>query len=100
MIWVPALVVRRTIYNCFPHKLQSNDTTVGNICQFLKYGGDEYTVYLQFFQLFMWLWVLNFIVALGQMTLAGAFASYYWAFNKPKDIPTFPLWGSFYRSLR
>lgn len=43
---------------------------------------------------------MNFIVALGQMTLAGSFASYYWAFEKPKDIPAFPLTGAFYRSLR
>jgi choline transporter-like protein 2/4/5 len=50
--------------------------------------------------LFMFLWVMNFIVALGQMTLAGSFASYYWAFEKPKDIPAFPLAGAFYRSLR
>jgi choline transporter-like protein 2/4/5 len=50
--------------------------------------------------LFMFLWVMNFIVALGQMTLAGSFASYYWAFEKPKDIPAFPLADAFYRSLR
>jgi len=43
---------------------------------------------------------MNFIVAFGQMTLAGAFASYYWAFQKPKDIPAFPLMGSAYRSFR
>jgi len=48
----------------------------------------------------MWLWVMNFIVGLGQMTLAGAFASYYWAFDKRKDIPVFPVSSSFGRSLR
>ena len=55
---------------------------------------------MQVFMLFMFFWVMNFIVALGQMVLAGAFASYYWAFDKPKDIPAFPLMSSFYRSLR
>uniref|UniRef100_A0AAZ3QB18 Choline transporter-like protein n=1 Tax=Oncorhynchus tshawytscha TaxID=74940 RepID=A0AAZ3QB18_ONCTS len=33
-------------------------------------------------------------------TLAGAFASYYWAFSKPSDIPTFPLSQAFIRTLR
>uniref|UniRef100_A0A8C6SWP6 Choline transporter-like protein n=1 Tax=Neogobius melanostomus TaxID=47308 RepID=A0A8C6SWP6_9GOBI len=36
----------------------------------------------------------------GQCTLAGAFASYYWAFHKPADIPMFPICGSFLRALR
>ena len=45
-------------------------------------------------------WLMNFVIALGQMTLAGAFASYYWAFNKSKDIPAFPIMGAFYRSFR
>ena len=32
--------------------------------------------------------------------LLGAFASYYWALQKPKDIPLLPLFSSFGRSLR
>uniref|UniRef100_A0A8C7UNE4 Choline transporter-like protein n=1 Tax=Oncorhynchus mykiss TaxID=8022 RepID=A0A8C7UNE4_ONCMY len=32
--------------------------------------------------------------------LAGAFASYYWALNKPSDIPTFPLSQAFIRTIR
>ena len=55
---------------------------------------------LQVFQLFMWLWVMNFIIGLGQVTLAGAFASYYWAFNKKKDLSRFPVASSFCRSVR
>ncbi|GFO29553.1 choline transporter-like protein 2 [Plakobranchus ocellatus] len=55
---------------------------------------------MQLFMLFMLLWGLNFIVALGHMTLAGAFASYYWAWEKPRDIPAFPLTSSVYRSIR
>jgi len=48
----------------------------------------------------MWLWLMNFIIGLGQLTLAGAFASYYWAFDKKKDIPALPVLSSFGRSLR
>ncbi|XP_074655894.1 choline transporter-like protein 2 isoform X3 [Tubulanus polymorphus] len=69
-------------------------------CHFVKYGGNEYTIYLQIYNLFMLFWLMNFVVALGQMTLAGAFASYYWAFSKPADIPAFPLSASFWRCIR
>ncbi|XP_053577958.1 choline transporter-like protein 4 [Bombina bombina] len=55
---------------------------------------------LQIYNVFGFLWCLNFVIALGQCTLAGAFASYYWAFNKPKDIPFFPVSASFMRTLR
>ncbi|KAL5013099.1 hypothetical protein ScPMuIL_011650 [Solemya velum] len=79
----------------------SADTSaLGQACQFVKYGGDEYTIPLEIFMLFMFLWLMNFVIALGQMTLAGAFASYYWAFEKPKDVPAFPLLSALYRSLR
>ncbi|XP_046368396.2 choline transporter-like protein 2 [Haliotis rufescens] len=74
--------------------------TAAKVCEFVKYGGSRYTVYLQFYMLFMFFWMMNFVIALGQMTLAGAFASYYWAFDKSKDIPSAPLASSFYRAIR
>lgn len=77
-----------------------NDTTYGDFCGFVKYGGEKYIIPLEVFILFMFFWLMNFVVALGQMTLAGAFASYYWAVNKPKDIPTMPVLSSFYRAIR
>uniref|UniRef100_A0A8C5LQV2 Choline transporter-like protein n=1 Tax=Leptobrachium leishanense TaxID=445787 RepID=A0A8C5LQV2_9ANUR len=49
---------------------------------------------------FMFLWLANFVIALGQVTLAGAFASYYWAFKKPDDMPAFPIFSSLGRALR
>ncbi|XP_071963888.1 choline transporter-like protein 2 [Antedon mediterranea] len=45
-------------------------------------------------------WILNFISALGETTLAGAFAGYYWAFTKPDDIKSLPLFRSFWRCSR
>ncbi|KAJ8039263.1 Choline transporter-like protein 2 [Holothuria leucospilota] len=69
-------------------------------CQFSKYAVPDYTIYLQFYNLFMLFWLVNFVIALGQMTLAGAFASYYWAFTKPQDIPDCPVYQSLKRSLR
>jgi len=38
---------------------------------------------MQVFHFFGWLWIMNFIIALGQCVLAGAFASWYFAFHKP-----------------
>ena len=55
---------------------------------------------LQIFNVFMFFWLANFVLALGQVTLAGAFASYYWAMNKPDDLPAFPLFSAFGRALR
>ncbi|PAA71580.1 hypothetical protein BOX15_Mlig025792g1 [Macrostomum lignano] len=74
--------------------------TEGSICRFIKYGDDGFSVYMQMYTVFMFLWLFNFVDGLCQMTLAGAFASYYFAFNKPKDIPTFPLLASFWRCIR
>ncbi|XP_041663893.1 choline transporter-like protein 4 [Cheilinus undulatus] len=73
-------------------------------CIFIKYNNEglfQRNIYnLQIYNAVAFLWCVNFVIALGQCTLAGAFASYYWAFNKPHDIPTFPLSASFLRSLR
>ncbi|XP_056598029.1 choline transporter-like protein 4 isoform X2 [Triplophysa dalaica] len=55
---------------------------------------------LQLYNVVAFLWCVNFVIALGHCSLAGAFGSYYWAFSKPADIPTFPLVQSFMRALR
>lgn len=73
-------------------------------CLFAFYGGEtpyhKYLIVLQFYNVFLFFWCANFVTALGQMTLAGAFASYYWALKKPDHIPAFPLCASLGRSLR
>ncbi|KAK5885442.1 hypothetical protein CesoFtcFv8_019149 [Champsocephalus esox] len=73
-------------------------------CLFAFYGGEtayhKYLIGLQFYNVFLFFWCANFVTALGQMTLAGAFASHYWAFNKPDDVPAFPVFSSLGRSLR
>ena len=38
---------------------------------------------MEVYHLFGWLWMMNFVIALGQCVLAGAFASWYFAFHKP-----------------
>ncbi|XP_060092713.1 choline transporter-like protein 2 isoform X2 [Heteronotia binoei] len=73
-------------------------------CLFAFYGGEtayhKYLIVFQIYNAFMFFWLTNFVIALGQVTLAGAFASYYWAFKKPDDMPAFPLFSSFGRALR
>uniref|UniRef100_A0A667X646 Choline transporter-like protein n=1 Tax=Myripristis murdjan TaxID=586833 RepID=A0A667X646_9TELE len=73
-------------------------------CIFIKYNDEgllqRNLFNLQIYNVVAFLWCANFVIALGQCTLAGAFASYYWAFNKPNDIPMFPVSAGFMRSLR
>ncbi|XP_068615329.1 choline transporter-like protein 5-B [Brachionichthys hirsutus] len=85
---------------------QTNITKVcpGSQCMFAFYGGESvyhrYILVLHLCNLFVFLWLVNFVIALGQCTLAGAFASYYWALKKPNDIPACPLYSSFSRAIR
>uniref|UniRef100_A0AAQ5ZBS8 Choline transporter-like protein n=1 Tax=Amphiprion ocellaris TaxID=80972 RepID=A0AAQ5ZBS8_AMPOC len=76
----------------------------GSQCMFAFYGGESmyhrYILVLHLCNLFVFLWLVNFTIALGQCTLAGAFASYYWALKKPDDIPACPLYSSFSRAIR
>ncbi|KAK6468720.1 choline transporter-like protein 2 isoform X3 [Huso huso] len=73
-------------------------------CLFAFYGGEtyyhKYLIFFQFYNVFLFFWCANFVTALGQVTLAGAFASFYWAFKKPDDMPAFPIFTSLGRALR
>ncbi|XP_051991233.1 choline transporter-like protein 4 isoform X2 [Xyrauchen texanus] len=73
-------------------------------CVFINYNTEglfqKNLFNLQIYNVVAFLWCANFVIALGHCTLAGAFGSYYWAFSKPADIPTFPLTQSFMRALR
>ncbi|KAG9333788.1 hypothetical protein JZ751_010132, partial [Albula glossodonta] len=92
---------------CDPETFDQSDVTKvcpGAQCTFAFYGGESlyhrYIFILQLCNLLVFLWLVNFIIALGQCTLAGAFASYYWALKKPADIPPWPLFSSFSRAIR
>uniref|UniRef100_A0A7N6AEL6 Choline transporter-like protein n=1 Tax=Anabas testudineus TaxID=64144 RepID=A0A7N6AEL6_ANATE len=77
---------------------------LGSQCLFAFYGGEtsfhRYLFLLQLSNLLIFLWLVNFSMALEQCTLAGTFASYYWAKRKPQDIPPCPLFKSFSRAIR
>lgn len=50
--------------------------------------------------LFATLWLVHFISGISQTTLAGAFASYYWAYRKPQDVPFFAVTASLVRVIK
>ncbi|KAK7906978.1 hypothetical protein WMY93_015590 [Mugilogobius chulae] len=91
---------------CDPQKFNATDypQCPSASCIFIKYNDEglfqKNMFNLQIYNVVAFLWCVNFVIALGQCTLAGAFASYYWAFTKPADIPMFPLTASFLRALR
>ncbi|XP_042249313.1 choline transporter-like protein 2 isoform X1 [Thunnus maccoyii] len=92
---------------CDPKTFNTSNITVqcpDAECLFAFYGGEtlyhKYLIVLQFYNVFLFFWCANFVTALGQVTLAGAFASYYWAFKKPDDIPAYPIFSSLGRALR
>ncbi|KAM9340246.1 choline transporter-like protein 4 [Symphorus nematophorus] len=92
--------------DCDPQNFTASDypSCPSASCIFIKYNEEglfqRNLFNLQIYNVVAFLWCANFVLALGQCTLAGAFASYYWAFHKPDDIPMFPLSASFIRSLR
>ncbi|XP_065576123.1 choline transporter-like protein 2 isoform X1 [Artemia franciscana] len=67
-------------------------------CKF--FPGDNLIYGLHAYNLFGFFWSMCFATSLAELVLAGAFASWYWTFRKPKDVPLFPLWTSFYRAIR
>ncbi|XP_040844313.1 choline transporter-like protein 4 [Ochotona curzoniae] len=83
---------------------QTNYSCLGLKCVFQSYsttGLVQRSIFnLQIYGVLGLFWTINWVLALGQCVLAGAFASFYWAFHKPRDIPTFPLASSFIRTLR
>jgi len=75
------------------------DLRMDTACMFYKYGPTNETLVMQVYNLFGLLWMLFFFSAMGEMILAGAFASWYWTFDK-SDTPSLPLLSSIGRVLR
>ncbi|KAI3387687.1 hypothetical protein SNEBB_001139 [Seison nebaliae] len=60
---------------------------------------DRNAIILYLLNLFGFFWLWQFVVAFGQMVLAGAFASWYFSMKKPQDIPALPVLTSFKRTF-
>lgn len=98
-----AIFLKDSKGSCSPLGFQEicGDQCPGAVCQFSQYGvGNSYTRYLHFYNLFGLFWGLFFVSAAAEMILAGAFASWYWAFEKPRDVPSYALTQSFFRTIR
>uniref|UniRef100_A0A8C8WX08 Choline transporter-like protein n=1 Tax=Panthera leo TaxID=9689 RepID=A0A8C8WX08_PANLE len=90
--------------SCNPMAQPVNSSCPGLMCIFQSYSStglvQRSLFNLQIYGVLGLFWTLNWVLALGQCVLAGAFASFYWALDKRRDIPTFPLISAFIRTLR
>jgi hypothetical protein len=67
--------------------------------KFQGYQANNTIQYLEIYHFFGLLWTTQFFIAIGQCTIAGAVASWYWVHDK-KDVPLFPVLFAFKRTLR
>uniref|UniRef100_A0A914XSY3 Choline transporter-like protein n=1 Tax=Plectus sambesii TaxID=2011161 RepID=A0A914XSY3_9BILA len=78
-----------------------NATKEERYCTFVNYTtNSDYVIYFQAYNLFGFFWLACFVSGLADLALAGAFASHYWAFRKPDDVPSFPVLRALGRAIR
>ncbi|KAH7699097.1 Protein CHTL-1 b [Aphelenchoides avenae] len=88
------------IQNGDPCDCSSLGTPQGVDCRYVNITRDnDRVLWLQAYNLFGCFWLTCFVSALSDMTIAGAFASHYFAFRKPKDVPSFPVLRSLGRAV-
>lgn len=90
----------KNISDCDPMTFETKYPNTSASCIMAGFNQNVHLFRMQVFHFFGWLWIMNFIIALGQCVLAGAFASWYFAFHKPDDVPALPIISSFWRTLR
>ena len=69
-------------------------------CIFFSYQDKNTLFGLQVYNLFGLFWALFFVSALGEMVLAGAYAGWYYTWDKKNNLATFPVAESVGRTLR
>ena len=52
-----------------------------------RYGPRTLHLVLQWYNIFIFLWSVGIVSALGDVTIAGAVSHWYWTFKKPSDLP-------------
>lgn len=80
-----------TTKDCSFEDVNNTSRIDGLKCQFAQYITNQHLSRAQIYNLIGLIWGMFFIVGLGQVALAAAFASYYWAFRKPQDVPFFAV---------
>ena len=86
--------------SCEPQQFSNCTTCPESACVFHKYGPRTLHIVLQWYNVFIFLWSVGVVSALGDMTIAGAVSHWYWTFKKPTDLPPNMLRKSFRRTLR
>ena len=61
---------------------------------------DEFLQYSLIYHVFGGLWVMQFIVAYGQVVIAGAISQFYWLGGDKSEMPKAPVLASMYRAIR
>ena len=86
--------------SCSPELFSNCSSCAESSCVFHKYGPQTLHILLQWYNIFIFLWSLGIVSALGDITLAGAVSHWYWTFKKPTDLPPNMMRMSFKRTLR
>ena len=61
---------------------------------------DEFLQYSLIYHVFGGLWVMQFIVAYGQVVIAGAISQFYWLGGDKAEMPRAPVLSFMYRAIR
>lgn len=76
-------------------------TSIDKYCHFFNITKDEKIIRtMQFYNLFAYFWSTCFISGFHNTVIAGAIGSYYWTYNKKKNIPKNAVSSSIQRTLR
>lgn len=67
--------------------------------KFQGYQANDTIRYMEIYHFFGLLWTTQFIIAIGQCTIAGAVSSWYWVRDR-SQVPMFPVLFAFKRTLR
>jgi choline transporter-like protein 2/4/5 len=84
---------------CNPSTFEECLNNCSASCMLQSHEKEQYIDYLHALNIFGVFWGLFFVSALGQMILAGTFATWYWTFNK-SDVPFFTVTISTGRTFR
>ena len=73
--------------SCSPQTFSNCSTCPESACVFHKYGPKTLHLALQWYNIFIFLWSIGIVSALGDITIAGAVSHWYWTFKKQTDLP-------------
>ncbi|XP_015126817.1 CTL-like protein 2 [Diachasma alloeum] len=78
---------------------ENAEMCVSRACHLRGVDNPPYMKWMYLIHIFGGLWLYFFISALGEMTLAATFATWYWTMNK-SDVPFFTVTVSLWRTIR